>query len=91
MTSLAESRVEEVMAMATADGSDWADAVRGRLRAEGRRISGMWPGTLGEARVRARRILARALDEAAPRDVREQVARALYAAARRDWNEGGEA
>lgn len=90
MTALSEANVKRMMEAASTDGSSWADAVRERLRTEGRRVTGMWPGTFSEARVRAGRLLASELGQPAPREVREQVARELYAAARQDWREHNE-
>lgn len=64
-------------------GRAWADAVRERLHAEGRRAAGGWPGTLSEAKAR----LVDTLGPGAmlsPED-QSRLARVLYAAARDCW------
>ncbi len=67
---------------AQAAGKSWADAVRIGLEADGRDV-GMWPGTLSEARTLAIRIIG---EHMTPDDAHEEVARAVYAAARSSWN-----
>lgn len=43
----------------------------------------MWPGTLSEARALAARIIG---EHKTPEDTHEDIARAVYAAARSSWN-----
>ena len=52
------------------------------LEADGRDV-GMWPGTVSEARALAVRIID---EHRTPEDAHEEVARAVYAAARNSWN-----
>ncbi|MEM1418116.1 MAG: hypothetical protein AAGH15_24690 [Myxococcota bacterium] len=78
MTPAVSARCQEL-------GVAWANDVLSGLEAEGRPASGMWPGTLSEARS----LLARAASAAGGsydrRNDEEQV-RAVYAAARDCWN-----
>ena len=67
---------------AQAAGRSWADDVRISLRADGRDV-GMWPGTLSEARALAARISGK---HTPTPEEQEQIARAVYAAARSFWN-----
>jgi hypothetical protein len=69
---------------AQAAGRSWADTVRVDLEADGRDV-GMWPGTLSEARTLALRIIDK---HRTPDEEHEEVARAVYAAARTSWNAG---
>lgn len=72
-------------------GESWAGEVRAALARDGRRATGMWPGTLSEARALAERVIGAAPHGPASREEREEVARTLYAAARRCWLDGREA
>jgi hypothetical protein len=79
---------------ALALGEAWARRSRELLSAEGRRAIGGWPGTMSEARARARDHLA---SEACRRQLgrlRDQelelAARATYARAREVWLAGAE-
>lgn len=67
------------------DGQSWAIALRDGLRLEGRAVSGMWPGTMSEARARAARLFDASVRGGPSVDLREDVARVLYAAARGGW------
>lgn len=72
-------------------GLDWAKRWRETLQAEGRRAAGAWPGTLSEARARVDQLIAVEQVEQAAKNVtdseRNEIARAMYAAAKRHWNE----
>ncbi len=68
----------------TSLGQSWVDEVRETLQRDGRRPSGMWPGTLSEARA----LSTRAFGSGGPpptHEERERVAHELYAVARRCW------
>lgn len=67
-------------------GRSWAQSLRDDLALEGRRAAGGWPGTVSEARARTARLMEGSLFGKSP-ELREQVARALYAAARGGWLE----
>ncbi|HET7501621.1 MAG TPA: hypothetical protein VFK02_11475 [Kofleriaceae bacterium] len=73
--------------VSSALGEAWAHDVANALRAQTRGIVGAWPGTLREARLRVLRDLpaarARRFDAAAL----EALAREVYDAARRYWDE----
>ena len=73
---------KEVEAGSTAAGARWAASWRDDLRKQGRPASGGWPGTLSEARAQVAAIFVR---DALTLQERELAARAVYAAARRDW------
>jgi hypothetical protein len=79
------------MAEAQAVGSAWAHELRGSLKRENRRASGGWPGTVSEARARARILLLPWLStRGAVLATQEQVASltsALYASARATWRD----
>ncbi len=76
------SAPDAIALAAQAAGKSWANAVRTGLQADGR-DEGMWPGTLSEARALAARIIG---EHKTPEDAHEDVARAVYAAARSSWN-----
>jgi hypothetical protein len=76
------SPIDSVAIAAQAAGSSWADGVRVDLKASGRDV-GMWPGTLSEARALAGRVIG---DQTRTQAEREEIARAVYAAARSSWN-----
>lgn len=67
----------------------WANACRGALLEEGRRVSGGWPGTLTEARARAGHAVGRALSSRAlPALTNAELgtaAKSTYREARRVW------
>ena len=77
--------------MLTADevGRQWAQSLRSKLKTEGRRIVGGWPGTLSEARYHVSVHCAAGAEPdaagASDPDEREGLARAVYARARREW------
>lgn len=76
---------------ASSAGQSWASEVRAALARDGRRATGMWPGTLSEARALAERVIGAAPHGPASREQREEVARTLYAAARKSWLKAREA
>lgn len=82
---------ETLVKRASTAGKTWAGEVRDALQRDGRRAIGMWPGTLTEARALAELVIGSAPSGAASREEREEVARTLYAAARRSWLESREA
>jgi hypothetical protein len=72
-------------------GMSWAASCRRDLLAARRAVAGGWPGTLSEARARVFELIpaderARGLAPLTTAE-REWAARAVYAAARRDWLE----
>jgi hypothetical protein len=72
---------------AVAAGLAWATARADQLRSEGRRILGGWPGTVSEARGC---FVAHVMTKMGPGMVLakaeiDELARATYCAARRDW------
>ncbi|WP_394848113.1 hypothetical protein LZC95_11690 [Pendulispora brunnea] len=79
---------------AAAVGKQWVRTWRESLRADGRRVVGGWPGTLTEARARARAYVTAELRrhslEALSQAEFEQVARATYACARDEWSSQAE-
>ena len=77
---------------ARAEGNAWASWWRNELQRQNRPVSGGWPGTLSEARVRVARRLAveHGPALAATRQEVEDAARAAYGAARNEWNESRE-
>ena len=87
------TRGREVVALLDAwaadAGSSWVAALRSSLVAEGRKPVGGWPGTLSEARSRARahygRVPNAAAHEPALSGEIERAARLLNRAARRAW------
>ena len=72
-------------------GLEWAERWRETLQAEGRRAAGAWPGTLSEARARVDQFIAAELARQGLPSVtdaeRTVIARSMYAAAKRHWNE----
>ena len=77
---------EQLNKLALDSGATWATEVRNELRKRGRAATGMWPGTLTEARGVAARVLHRAGFRMSAAQ-REDLARAVYAAARGNWLE----
>lgn len=76
---------EPLAKRASSAGKSWAKDVRVALQRDGRRPVGMWPGTLTEARALAEAVIGSAACSPSSREEREEVARQLYAAARRSW------
>ena len=79
---------------AVALGEAWAQRSREILSAEGRRPIGGWPGTMSEARARARvhlgsETVRQQLGRVVDQEI-EQAARATYARAREVWLAGAE-
>lgn len=74
---------------ALAGARAWMNGWLRTLAEEGRPVEGGWPGTLGEARARARhdatRALAREAMTAPSRDELEDLARLINDEARRLW------
>jgi hypothetical protein len=75
-------------------GQRWAKLCRDDLRQEGRRAAGGWPGTIAEARARVvahigPELRQRGMIALTPGEL-EQVTRAAYASAKRDWLARGE-
>jgi hypothetical protein len=70
-------------------GETWAKVWFQALRTEGRPVAGGWPGTLQEARYRARmhcdRELSRRGQPPLSQDELHLVAAAIYERAKRDW------
>ena len=83
MAAVAGSRKghEAAYASAVLAGEEWAQAVRDSLLSESRLPEGGWPGTLGEALVRAHNLPADVL----PPEMLADLARTLNDAARRRW------
>jgi hypothetical protein len=89
-----EERLGLLDRSAFALGEAWARRSRELLSAEGRRAVGGWPGTMSEARARARDHLVsesmrRQLGAVGDPEV-ERTARATYARARQVWLAGAE-
>ncbi len=78
MSAVTTGRRED---MAAAAGRLWADSVRASLEAEGRPVSGGWPGTMSEARARLPDDLGRGLES----EEVSRLTRVLYHAARDSW------
>ena len=74
---------------AAALGAQWTRSYCDRLREQGRRIAGGWPGTLSEARARVHTYWGAELRPLGMSELtseeREKVARLAYAHARRAW------
>jgi hypothetical protein len=85
------TREHSLVARAEALGLAWAMQWREALAADGRPAAGAWPGTLSEARARIDHMVAielRGTRSATVDDsARAELSRALYAAAKRHWNE----
>lgn len=62
-------------------GEAWAREIVRSLRGADRAITGAWPGTLGEARMRLRAAVRSRLEL----DVMDELARVVYLAARQGW------
>lgn len=62
-------------------GRLWADSVRTELEAEGRPVTGGWPGTMSEARAKLPGDVGRGLES----DEVSRLTRVLYRAARDSW------
>jgi hypothetical protein len=67
-------------------GEAWAQEVASALRTQTRGVIGAWPGTLREARSRVFRGLAVARESSFAPEALEQLSRAVYDAARRQWD-----
>jgi hypothetical protein len=89
---VAEGRKALLERAAHAEGSAWASWWRVELRRQSRVLTGGWPGTLSEARVRVARRIAVELGAAfhATREELELAARDAYSVARREWNDSCE-
>lgn len=81
---------ELVPSVSTALGEAWARDVTSALRAQTRSIIGAWPGTLREARLRVLAGLPDVRRSAFDRAALDELARAVYNAARRSWDEVSE-
>jgi hypothetical protein len=81
---LAIAEIAETLAHA------WVDGLKSELARDGRKMTGGWPGTLGEAKMRALRGLPRELAQRGlaqplvPADY-DRASKALYAVARKAW------
>jgi hypothetical protein len=77
---------------AQAEAIAWTAWWRNELRRQNRPVSGGWPGTLSEARVRVARRIAveHGPTLAATRNEVESAAREAYGAARDAWNDSRE-
>ena len=71
----------ELHALATSVGEIWAAEVASSLRAVDRAVTGAWPGTLGEARMRIRLAIRIALE----RSLADELGRIATVAARGAW------
>ena len=71
----------ELHALATSVGEVWAAEVASSLRAVDRAVTGAWPGTLGEARMRIRLAIRIALE----RPLADELSRIATIAARGAW------
>ena len=84
-------RQNQLAERATSLGLEWAKRWRDNLQAEGRRAAGAWPGTLSEARARVDQLIALEQLDQVSKPVtdaeRNDIARAMYAAAKKHWNE----
>lgn len=67
-------------------GEAWAHEVASALRAQTRGVIGAWPGTLREARSRVFRGLPAAREPSFEPEALEELSRAVYNAARRQWD-----
>lgn len=72
--------------MSLALGEAWAHEVASALRAQTRGVVGAWPGTLREARSRVFRGLPAARGPSFDAEALEALSRAVYDAARRQWD-----
>ncbi len=82
--SAARSNIEQEVADArivAALGRAWERELSDAVRNEGRAVSGGWPGTMSEARMR----VANCLEPELVALDRESLARDVYAAARSAW------
>lgn len=68
-------------------GQAWARDVANALIAQGRNIVGAWPGTLREARTRALVGVPAARAPSFDPEALQALARAVYDAARRTWDD----
>lgn len=80
-----QTRRDELERIAASTGRSWADELRSRLRSDGGRDIGMWPGTLSEARTLFANALAKSSTPDPTEGEREELVRAVYASARRTW------
>jgi hypothetical protein len=71
----------ELHSLATSVGELWAEEVASSLRAADRAVTGAWPGTLGEARMRIRLAIRIALE----RPLVDELGRIATNAARGAW------
>ena len=74
-------------AVSSALGEAWANDVANTLRAQTRDIIGAWPGTIREARRRVLLGLPAARKPSFDTAALEALARAVYDAARRCWDQ----
>lgn len=72
--------------MSLALGEAWAQEVVTTLRAQTRGVVGAWPGTLREARSRVFRGLPAVRGSSLDAEALEALSRAVYDAARRQWD-----
>jgi hypothetical protein len=77
--------IDRMHQLALTMGRSWADDVRVELERQGRRAVGMWPGTVSEARALATKLIQESFEGTETPELRERVAREVYAAARRGW------
>jgi hypothetical protein len=78
---------ELVPSMSSALGQAWANDVAKALRAQTRSVVGAWPGTIREARSRVLLSLPAARQSTFDSELLAALARAVYNAARRCWDE----
>jgi hypothetical protein len=76
---------DDLEAIATRAGRDWADAFTGELRRQHRAIAGAWPGTMTEARAHVLTALAAGARAISIEEVRA-LSRTAYRAARLVWS-----
>lgn len=81
------SFAELAPSVSAAIGEAWANEVANTLRAHSRSLVGGWPGTLREARSRVLFGLRTARRPAFDSDELTVLARAVYEAARRYWDQ----
>lgn len=84
--AMTASKRDSLQIAVEAAGEAWASDCAETLRAEGRTIAGGWPGTMTEARLRARACAAQHLGTpvVAPAML-DGLARRAYACAKRAW------
>ena len=84
---MAELSPELPAAVASALGKAWAHDVANALHAQGRGAVGAWPGTLREARSRVLIGIPAARQPTFDVEALQTLARAVYDAARRCWDD----